>query len=111
MPVEQISQGLRALRGLEAVVRLDGHPGERPPLPGELVAAAGVLLLLREQLCALCLPLRLRANSMLRHAFASSFTVGCQVRIGGRGSRPQKVIAATPAALAAATVVHAPCFS
>ena len=53
--------------GLEAVVLLDRHPGKLPPLPRQLVVAAGELLLLREQLVAGGLPLLLCPDLVLRH--------------------------------------------
>src|SRR5439155_21933243 len=59
--------GLRALLGLEAVLLLDRDPGQPAPLLGELVAPAGELLLLLQQLVALRLPLVLRADPVLRH--------------------------------------------
>ena len=50
--VEELGERLRPRLGLEAVVLLDRHPGELAPLTRELVAAAGELLLLGEQLLA-----------------------------------------------------------
>src|SRR5439155_27231053 len=64
--VEEVGQGLRALLGLEAVLLLDRDPGQPAPLLGQLVAPAGELLLLLQQLVALRLPLVLRADPVLR---------------------------------------------
>src|SRR2546426_3292487 len=47
--VEELGERLRPRLGLEAVLLLDWHPGKLPPLPRELVAAAGGLFLLRRQ--------------------------------------------------------------
>src|SRR5438094_151255 len=54
--VEELGERLRPRLGPEAVLLLDGHPGELPSLLRELVAAPGELLLLREQLVARGLP-------------------------------------------------------
>jgi hypothetical protein len=56
--------------GLEAVVLLDRHPGEHPPLPRELVVVAGELLLLREQLLAGRLEFLLCADLVLGHCLS-----------------------------------------
>ena len=47
---EQVAQRGRPGGRLEAVLLLDGHPGQLAPAPRQLVAAAGVLLLGLEQL-------------------------------------------------------------
>src|SRR5205085_5244814 len=70
--VEEIGEGLRTVLGLEAVVLLEWDRGQLAPLPGQLVAAAGELLLLLQQLVALRLPLLLRADPVLRHQGATS---------------------------------------
>src|SRR5205823_9740303 len=65
--VEEIGQGLHAVHGHEPVVLLDRDPRQLAPLPGQLVAAAGELLLLLQQLVALRLPFLLRADPVLSH--------------------------------------------
>ena len=65
--VEEIGERLRAVLGLEPVVLLDRDPRQLAPLPGQLVAAAGELLLLLQQLVALRLPLLLRADPVVGH--------------------------------------------
>jgi len=55
-PLEQVEQGDRAVRALEGVLLLDGHPGHAAALGGERVTVAGVLLLLDEQGVARLLP-------------------------------------------------------
>jgi hypothetical protein len=49
-PSEQLCQRSVAFVGVEAVVLLDPHPGELLPLPAQLVAPPGQLLLGFEQL-------------------------------------------------------------
>src|SRR4051812_15754175 len=66
---EELGERLRPSLGLEAVVLLDRHPGELPPLPRELVAAAGGVLLLPEQLLAGRIEFLLCADPVLGHAF------------------------------------------
>ena len=66
-PVEQLRQRLGPLLGFEAVLVLDGHPGEVPPLLRELVIAPGELLLLRQQLVSLRLPFLLGSDCVLAH--------------------------------------------
>src|SRR6266511_4369269 len=63
-PVEEPDQGLRSVLGLEAVVLLHRDPRQRLPLPGELVAAAGELLLLCQQRGAGAQPLRARPDDL-----------------------------------------------
>jgi len=65
--VEQAGEGLRAAAGLEQVVLLDRDPRQLASLSGQLVAAAGELLLLCQQLVALRLPLLLRACLVISH--------------------------------------------
>ena len=67
--VEEIGEGLRAVLGPEPVLLLDPDPRQPAPLPGQLVAAAGELLLLLEQLVALRLPLLLRGDLVVSHDF------------------------------------------
>src|SRR2546423_484399 len=69
--VEELGERLRPRLGFEAVVLLDRHPGKLPPLPRELVAATGELLLLREQFLARCLPLLPGSDLAVRHHIAS----------------------------------------
>jgi hypothetical protein len=66
-PVEQLSQCLRSLLGLEAVGLLDGHPRQLPALARELVAAASQLLLPLEQLGPGGKPLLARSDPVLCH--------------------------------------------
>src|SRR6266487_4050446 len=70
--VEEIGEGLRAVLRLEAAVLLDRDPGQLAPFPGQLVAPAGEILLLLQQLVALRLPLLLRADPVLSHRRATS---------------------------------------
>src|SRR5436190_1153004 len=69
--VEELGERLRPRLGLEAVVLLDRHPGKLPPLPRELVAATGELLLLREQLLAGRVEFLLCAHLVLGHCLPS----------------------------------------
>src|SRR6266568_1952347 len=62
--VEELDRRLRPVVGLEAVVLLDCDPGQRLPLAGELVAAAGELLLLSQELGPCSEPLLARAYGM-----------------------------------------------
>src|SRR2546423_6866979 len=65
--IEELGERLRPRLGLEAVVLLDRHPGELPPLLRERVAAPGELLLFREQLPAGRVEFLLCADLVLRH--------------------------------------------
>src|SRR5439155_16550027 len=69
--VEELGERLRPRLGLEAVVLLDRYPGEFPPLPRELVAASGELLLFREQLLAGLIEFLLCADLVLGHCLSS----------------------------------------
>src|SRR6266498_5974754 len=69
--VEELGERLRPRLGLEAVVLLDRHPGELPPLPRELVAASGELLLFGEQLLAGRIEFLLCADLVLGHCLSS----------------------------------------
>src|SRR3712207_1860203 len=66
--VEEVRKGFGSVLGLEAVLLLHRHPGELPPPLRELVVQAGQLLLLRQQLIPLGLPLLLCPNPVLRHS-------------------------------------------
>jgi hypothetical protein len=66
-PVEELGQRLRPVLGLEAVVLLDRDPRQLLPLPGELVASAGELLLLGEEFDAGGQPLLARPYRVLGH--------------------------------------------
>jgi hypothetical protein len=55
--VEQLGQGLRALRSVEPVLPVDREPRHPPALRRERVAGSGELLLLHEQLLAGGVPL------------------------------------------------------
>jgi hypothetical protein len=70
-PVEELGQGLRAGDGVKLVLLLDRHPRQLEPLFGELVAAAGQLLLALEQLLACGEPLVAGPDGMVRHRFTS----------------------------------------
>src|SRR5437016_3772045 len=104
--VEELGERLRPRRGLEAVVLLDRHPGELPPLPRQLVAATGELLLLREQLLARCLPLLTGSDLVVRHHIASlglSVLLSPMSQLGPRasatGSARQARMSAAPGRL------------
>jgi hypothetical protein len=60
--VEEVGERLPAPLGCERVVLLHRNPWKLPALPGQLVAAAGELLLLCEQRVPFSLPLLLRAD-------------------------------------------------
>jgi hypothetical protein len=68
--VEELGERLRPRRRLERVVLLDRHPGQLPPLPRELIAASGELLLFREQLVARRAPLVMRSDLVVSHWFS-----------------------------------------
>ena len=70
-PLEQVEQARRAVRALEAVVLLDGHPRHPAALGGQRVAGAGQLLLLDQQLLARGLPLLRRHDR--RHVHRDCF--------------------------------------
>jgi hypothetical protein len=56
-PLEQVEQARRAVRALELIVVLDGHPRHPAALGSQRVAGVGQLLLLAEQFLARGLPL------------------------------------------------------
>ncbi len=62
-PLEQVEQAHRAVRALEGVVLLHGHPRHPAALGGQRVAGAGQLLLLDQQLLAGGVPLLRRRRS------------------------------------------------
>src|SRR5215467_11082423 len=68
-PVKELSQGLGPRGGVEPVVLLDRHPGQRAPRGGELVAAARQLLFLGEQFVAGRLPLPAGGDVVAGHRY------------------------------------------
>jgi len=58
---------MRAVVGVEAVLLLDSDPGQLAPLPRQLVAQAGVLLLAGEQLLAEGCPLLATHDLVIGH--------------------------------------------
>src|SRR6266536_4997847 len=67
-PSEQVRQGRAALSRLEAVVLLHPDPRELLPLPGQLVAAPGQVLLGVEQLEPVRKPLLTCSCAVVRHS-------------------------------------------
>ena len=72
--LEQVEQARLALRPVELVLLLHGHPRHPPALGGQRVTGAGQLLLLHEQLLARRLPL-------LRRHDRGCFHCNCSHRI------------------------------
>jgi hypothetical protein len=72
-PREQVEQARRAVRTLEPVLLLDGHPRHPAALGGQRIARAGELLLLDQQLRTGRLPLLRRHDRRHVHLSPSSF--------------------------------------
>jgi len=70
-PVEELGQRLRALVSVEDVLLVNRYPRQFLPLPRELVAAAGELLLALEQLTPSGKPLLTRRDRVLGHLVPS----------------------------------------
>jgi hypothetical protein len=64
---EEVGERLLAVRPVEDVRLLDLDPGQRPALPAQLVAEAGVLLLFLEELPASRDPFFARNHGMIGH--------------------------------------------
>jgi hypothetical protein len=74
--VEQVEQALFALRSLERILLLHGHPWHPPALGGQRVACAGLGLFLHEQLLAGRLPFLRRHHRRCVHGRLSAFSLG-----------------------------------
>src|SRR5262249_606979 len=71
-PVEQLDERLFPGLRFEAVLLLDGHPGQLASLPRELVTQPGVLLLADEQLLVRGEPFFAGSNSAISHVLRPS---------------------------------------
>jgi len=72
---EEFGERLVAVLGLEPVLLLDRNPRQLAPLARQLVAAAGELLLVFQQLVTLRLPFLVRADLVCRHRGATSYWI------------------------------------
>src|SRR5262245_29837501 len=71
-PREEVTECLRPVLALEGVGLLDELPGQLAPLPAELVAHVGELLLLRQVLLPCLEPLVVLHHFVGRHGYPSS---------------------------------------
>src|SRR4029450_4547158 len=85
-PLEEIAEGLRPVLALEGVGLLDELPGQLAPLPAELGAHPGELLLLRQVLLPRLEPVVVLHHLVSWHGYPSSWTLdpGYNRRQAGR---------------------------